>query len=79
MFYQNVEHFPLTVNDTTVNPPGQVARVTKIRSKVYEPQLYEEAINGPVYGCRWREAFETELDKLSPHDSWEYEELPRGR
>lgn len=76
---KNMAHSPLTFNDTTVNPPGQATRVTKIRSKVNEPQLYEEAINEPVYGCRWREAIETELDNLAPLDTWEYRELPQGR
>lgn len=40
---------------------------------------YEEAINDPIHGRRWRDAKYNKLDNLATHHTWEYEELPLGR
>ena len=52
---------------------------TETGSKVYKPQSYEEAINDLVYGRRCGEAIEDELDNLTNHNTWKYEELPVGK
>ncbi len=53
--------------------------ITETTSKIYEPGSYDEAVNDPVHGRRWREAIEEELQNLESYQTWEYEELPTGR
>lgn len=56
-----------------------VMSMTKSSSKIHEPTSYNDAINDPIYGCRWREAIEEELQNLENHQTWEYNKLPQGR
>lgn len=53
--------------------------ITKTTSKIYEPGLYDKAINNPVHGRRWREAIKKKLQNLESHQTWEYEEFPPGQ
>ncbi len=53
--------------------------ITETTSKIYEPGSYDEAVNDPVHGRRWREVIEEELQNLESHQTWEYEELPAER
>ena len=53
--------------------------ITESTSKIDEPKAYDEAINDPIHGRRWREAIEEELQNLESHHTWEYEKLPPGR
>ena len=53
--------------------------MTKANSKIHEPGSYNEAVNNPIHGRRWREAIEKELQNLENHQTWEYEELPPER
>lgn len=53
--------------------------MTKSISKIHEPTSYDEAVNDPIHGRRWREAIEDELQNLENHQTWEYDKLPLGR
>lgn len=57
----------------------QAMSITESSSKIHEPESYEEAVNDPIHGRRWREAIEKELQNLENHQTWEYEELPADR
>lgn len=35
--------------------------VTETSSKVHEPKTYNEAINNPIHGNKWRKAIDKEL------------------
>ena len=75
-------HLPLDLNPKTdlgktsgKNPENGLVRpiqelvksVTKTSSKVQEPKTYDEAINAPLHGNRWREAVNEELWNLDTH------------
>ena len=48
--------------DGLVRPAQEFAMsVTKTNSKIREPKTYNEAINDPIHGNRWREAVDKEL------------------
>lgn len=53
--------------------------MTETNSKIHELKSYVEAVKDPIYGRRWREAIEEELQNLENHQTWEYNELPPGR
>ena len=50
--------------------------ITKIASKIYKPASYDEAVNDPFHGRRWKKAIEEELQNLESHQTWKYKELP---
>ena len=53
-----------------VRPAREFAKsVTETSSKVQEPKTYDEAINDPVHGNRWREAIDEELWNLDSHQT----------
>lgn len=52
--------------------------ITKTTSKIYEPRLYDKAVNDPIYGRRWRETIEKELQNLESHQTWDHKKLPLG-
>ena len=41
--------------------------LTKISSKIYEPQSYDKAINDAIHGKRWPKAIENKLQNLENH------------
>ena len=43
--------------------------VTKTSSKVQKPKTYNEAINDPIHGNRWRRAVDEELWNLNIHQT----------
>ncbi len=43
--------------------------MTKVNSKIHEPASYDEAVNDPIHGRRWREAIEEELQNLRNHQT----------
>ena len=48
--------------DGLVRPVRELAKsVTETNSKVQEPKTYDETINDPVHGNRWRKAIDEEL------------------
>ena len=53
--------------------------MTETSSKVREPKTYDEAINDPIHGNRWREAIDEELGNLDIHQTWCYTTLPQNR
>lgn len=53
--------------------------ITESSSKIYEPTSYDEAVNDPIHGRRWREAIKEELQNLEDYQTWEYDEIPPGR
>ena len=53
--------------------------ITKYSSKICKSTSYDEAINNPIHGQRWRNTIEEELQNLQKHQVWEYNELPPGR
>ena len=53
-----------------VRPARELAKsMTETSSKVREPKTYDEAINNPVHGNRWREAIDEELWNLDSHQT----------
>ena len=49
------------LGDGLVRPVYKFAKlVTKTSSQVHEPKTYDEAINDPIHGNRWREAVDKE-------------------
>ena len=44
-----------------------------------EPKTYNEAVNDPIHGNRWREAVDEELWNLDAHQTWCYTPLPDNR
>ncbi len=65
--------------ETAIEEEEVAMSITETTSKIYEPGSYQEAVDDPVHGRRWREAIEEELQNLESHQTWEYEELPAGR
>ena len=64
-------------SDGLVRPARKLAKsVTETNSKVREPKTYNEAINNPIHGNRWREAINEELWSLDSHQTWFYPPLP---
>ncbi len=59
--------------------PKQAMSATEIRSKVYEPKIYNKAINDPIHGRQWKETIEDEIQNLENDYTWEYDNLPLGR
>ena len=57
----------------------QAMSMAESTSKIYEPNTYDEAISDLIYGRRWRETIEAELQNLENHHTWEYEQLPNDR
>ena len=58
------------LEDGLVRPARKFAKsVTETSSKVQEPKTYNEAINDPIYGNRWREAIDEELWNLDAHQT----------
>lgn len=58
----------LPVTESGLNIGPEVAMLaSETSSKVYEPISYEEAVNDPIHGRRWREAIDDELDNLATH------------
>ena len=56
------------LGDRLVRPAYKFAKwVTETSSKVHEPKTYNEAINDPIHGNRWREAVDEELWNLDTH------------
>lgn len=54
--------------------------MTKVNNKIYEPESYDKAINDPIYGWRWREIIEEDLQNLENYQTWKYAEiLPRTK
>jgi hypothetical protein len=41
------------------------------------PESYQEAINDPIYGSKWREAVKLELNNLIRFGTWRYVKRPR--
>ena len=63
-----------------VRPARELAKsVTETSSKVREPKTYNEAVNNPINGNRWREAIDEELWNLDTHQTWCYTPLPDNR
>ena len=69
------------------NPPAErlvklaqefAKSVSKTSSKVQEPKTYDEAINDPIHGYRWREAIDEELWNLDTYQTWCYTLLPNN-
>lgn len=68
------------LRDGLVRPMRKFAEsVTEISSKVREPKTYNEAINDPIHGNRWREAVNEELWNLDAYQTWCYTMLPHNR
>lgn len=66
--------------DPTESQQYEVAMsLTEAGSKIYEPQSYNEAVNDPIHGRRWREAIKEKLQNLENHQTWEYDVLPPER
>ena len=66
--------------DGLVRPARELAKsVTKTSSKVQEPKTYDEAINDPIHGNRWRKAIDEKLWNLDLHQTWTYTLLPTGK
>lgn len=53
--------------------------VTEVRSKIYEPKIYKEAMSDPLHSRQWKEAIEEEIQNLENHNIWEYDDLPAKR
>ena len=65
--------------DNNIEEQEVAMSLTEANSKIHEPKSYDEAIDDPIHGRRWREAIEEELQNLESHQTWEYDELPPGR
>ena len=70
---------PMMAEQASNEEPEIAMSITECSSKIREPTTYDEAINDPIHGRRWREAIEEELQNLENHQTWEYDELPPGR
>ena len=53
--------------------------MTETSSKVWQPKTYDEAINDPVHGNRWREVMDEELWNLDSYQTWTYTLFPVGQ
>ncbi len=63
-----------------VRPAHEVAKsLTETSSEVREPLTYDEAMDDPIHGNRWREAIDKELWNLDTHQTWTYKTLPPRR
>ena len=63
-----------------VRPAQEFAKsVTETSSKVREPKTYDEVINDPIHGNRWREAVDEELWNLDTYQTWCYTLIPNNR
>lgn len=66
--------------DRLVGPAQKLFKsVIETSGKVWEPKTYDEAMNDPIYGHRWREAINKELWDLDIHQTWYYTSLPDNR
>lgn len=74
-----VESPPAEPTTIETGDPEQAMSMTESSSKIHEPQSYDEAVNDPIHGRRWREAIEDELQNLENHQTWEYDKLPPNR
>lgn len=54
----------------------QVILISESNSIIKEPKIYEETVNNPIHGHRWREAIEDKSQNLENHQTWEYDKLP---
>lgn len=52
-----------------------VLSMIETNSKIHKPEIYNEAINDPIYSRRWRETIEEELQNLENYQTWAYKEL----
>ncbi len=53
--------------------PSQFALYTAAQEdsgQIQEPELYQEAINDPIYGKQWESAIQEELALLAAHNTW---------
>ena len=65
------------LGDGLVRPAYKFAKsVTETSSKTRKPKTYDEAINDPIHGNRWREAVNEELWNLNTYQTWCYIPLP---
>jgi transposase InsO family protein len=48
-------------------------------SQIPIPQTYEEAVNDPKYGARWREAIHVEISTLIQFGTWRYVQRPKDQ
>ena len=63
-----------------VRPAQEFAKsVTETSSIVQEPKTYDEAINNPIHGSRWRKAVDEELWNLDIYQTWCYTSLPNNQ
>ena len=53
--------------------------VTETSNKVQESKTYDETINDPIHGNKWRKAVDEELWNLDTHQTWCYTPLPNNR
>ena len=49
----------------------------KFDGQIPVPQTYEDAVNDPVYGPKWREAIKLELSNLIRFGTWQYVKRPK--
>jgi hypothetical protein len=49
----------------------------KFDSQIPTPRTYEEAVNDPVYGPKWREAIHVEIGALIQFGTWRYVKRPK--
>jgi Reverse transcriptase (RNA-dependent DNA polymerase) len=49
----------------------------KFYGQIPVPQTYEDAVNDPAYGPKWREAIKPELGNLIRFGTWQYVKLPK--
>lgn len=43
--------------------------ITKFSSKIYEPLLYDEVVNKPIHGRKFRKVIEKELQNLENYQT----------
>ena len=84
--FLDLQHMPKTDQgrETLSNSPDGLVRLahklakslTKTSSKVRKPLTYDEVINDPVHGNRWRKAIDEKLWNLDSYQTWAYTSLP---
>ena len=73
-------NMPIMAEQTSNKEPEIAMSITKCSSKIRKPTIYDKAINDLIYGRRWREAIEEELQNLKNHQTCKYDELfPRQK
>jgi hypothetical protein len=51
----------------------------EVSARVSEPKSYDDAVEDPIHGRRWRDAISNELHNLQVHHTFDFVYLPIGR